>query len=330
MRPAFGRGAGSGLFGRRSRGGIAVFSLVVASLVLTTLDLQGGGAAAPGDALRRATRTLFEPVQSLFGSVFRPFVNVIDALANLGSLRSENEALRAEVDELRGERDTIDVLRTENEQLHALLCLALPNEFTRVTARVTAYGPNNYDSTVVIDAGQQEGVQEDNAVVSAAGLVGRVVAVQARSARVLLLSSPDSAVSVKVAGSEDAGVATGQGADRLLALQVIDARSAVEPGERLVTSGLDQQRSIFPPALTVGTIEDVTDSGSLALVQGTVRPEANLDSISLVQVLLWTSAADLPPASAAVPEGCAVESDDQPVPPSTLESTPVVAETSTT
>jgi rod shape-determining protein MreC len=278
---------------RPGRGRLAAASLVVMSLLLVTLDLQGGAPAAPARGFRAATRAVITPVQGMLGAVFRPVVNLVDALGNLGSLRSENDSLREELAALRDLETRVLELERENEELLALQNLTLPFQFETVSARVSAYGASNFDATFVIDVGTNAGVHPDMPVVSAAGLVGHVIDAGPATSRVLLISSPDSGVAVKIAGSEDAGTVTGQGTDQPLALRIIDAREPVEPGQRIITSGFDP-RALYPPGLTVGAVADVVDSGSLALVTGTVVAAANLDSVSLVRVLLWSSGSALP------------------------------------
>ncbi|MGH9165546.1 MAG: rod shape-determining protein MreC, partial [Acidimicrobiales bacterium] len=123
-------------------------------------------------------------------------------------------------------------------------------------------------------------------VVSGAGLVGRVVDVSTRRAAVLLISDPTSSVGVRLAGSGDVGVATGRGRGSTLRIDLVEPLTKVEPGEALVTSGLEQ--SAFPPGIPVGQVKAATTATGALQQDVTAQPVADLDRLSFVKVLQWS------------------------------------------
>jgi rod shape-determining protein MreC len=102
--------------------------------------------------------------------------------------------------------------------------------------------------------------------------------------------------------------------EALLSLKYISNEEDVNPGERLVTSGIDR---IFPPDLPVGTIADVKPGNTFKQIR--VRPAANLEKLEEVFVLLTLKPLNIksePPApsSANSPAGAPAAAANNPAP----------------
>jgi rod shape-determining protein MreC len=91
------------------------------------------------------------------------------------------------------------------------------------------------------------------AVVSPLGVIGQVVAVTSRSAKVLLLTDPNSGVDAFVQRSRARGIVSGS-LDYGPIMKYVKRSEDVKEGDRLITSGLD---GVFPKGLLVGTITKV-------------------------------------------------------------------------
>jgi rod shape-determining protein MreC len=160
-----------------------------------------------------------------------------------------------------------------------------------VPARVVAVGREGAagPERVTLDVGSRDGVKVDLSVVSAAGLVGRVVAVSPWTCDVLLVGSADLVVGVRVGSPGTLGsVGSGaQGAHRRpageLNLTVVE-RGAVRPGDAVTTLG-SVGGSPFPPGLRVGTVERVDEVPGDLTPTAAVRPSVDLTTLGVVGVL---------------------------------------------
>jgi rod shape-determining protein MreC len=137
------------------------------------------------------------------------------------------------------------------------------------------------------------------AVITAGGIVGKVLRVYPSTSLVLLINDQSSGVGVILQKSRLQGVLAGTPNGEVVMKEVMSDEQ-VSPGESLLTSGGDQ---IFPKGLPVGTIAKVGAAKDLFL-SITVKPSANLDRLEEVLVVLRKQekqvvTADAPRARAA-------------------------------
>ena len=88
------------------------------------------------------------------------------------------------------------------------------------------------------------------AVVTPLGVVGQVVAVTPRAAKVLLLTDPNSGIDVLVQRTRSRGIVSGS-LENGIVLKYMKRSEDVQEGDRLITSGMD---GVFPKGLMVGTV----------------------------------------------------------------------------
>lgn len=291
---------------RRSRTLVAV--LAVAALALLTLDYRQGDSGLVA-ALQRTATAVLAPVQEGLADVVRPVGNFFEAIAELDELRQENAELEAELQDLRdGEFSRADLER-ENAELRALLGMRERMGFTTTGAMVIAQPPNAFEWTVLIDAGAEQGIEPGMAVINAQGLVGKVIEVTRRNARVQLLTSPNAGYAVRISGSGEEGLLTGRGA-RPFQLEVLNPEAEVEAGAQVVTRVF--QGTTIPDGIPIGEAEQRRGSGSRFI---SVRPYVDFTRLSLVQVIL-----DAPVAPSQLPPEELQGDPDPPAPPTVTPS----------
>jgi rod shape-determining protein MreC len=240
------------LSARRGRSRTVVALLVATAVTLITLDFRGFG---PLETAQSAVRGAVEPVSGVATSAARPVTRLWNGVADYGRVEAENHELRAEVDRLRAlEVDEANA----RQQLDAILAqqnIETPAGISKVLARVVAGPPSNFENTIRIDKGSDDGIVANMTVVTDAGLVGRVAQVFANRAVVELADTRGFGVGVRLVGgpAQTTYLARGQGRGMNLVLQgEIDPASGIEDGAGLVTSGLDA--SLFPPDILVGRV----------------------------------------------------------------------------
>ncbi|MCX7630193.1 MAG: rod shape-determining protein MreC, partial [Geminicoccaceae bacterium] len=210
--------------------------------------------AAPLGALRRGAETL--------GSLF--------------ALVEENRRLREENRRLVHWQNEAVRLAVQNAALReALRIPEVPGARRHTVARVVADPGSPFVQTRLIDAGRDRGIEKGMPVVDSYGLVGRVVEVGERSARVLLLTDFNSKIPVVVADSRDQAILEGRNGP-LAELRFLPMDPSVKVGDRVLTSG---RGGLLPPGLPVGEIVQIDERRVL------VRPHVDWDRLDWVSVL---------------------------------------------
>lgn len=161
-------------------------------------------------------------------------------------LRDTNEALEAELLRLRG-------VEHDRDRLLALFGAQASPPAGTLAARLVAVETAGPFRAALLDRGAADGVSPGAVVIAAEGLLGRVVAVGAGTARVQLLSDQLAAAGVVLARQGRAAVARGDGKGGATILYV-PTIEAVEPNDPIVTSGTD---GLYPTDLPVGRVVTV-------------------------------------------------------------------------
>src|SRR5207237_1271649 len=134
--------------------------------------------------------------------------------------------------------------------------------------------------SIVIDRGSAAGIDVDDAVVNANGLIGRVVLTTKDMAKVQLVTDNNASVGVLIERTRRQGVLRGDGSG---SAQLFDIPSLadVQPGDNVLTAGID---GIYPKGIPVGVIVKA-DKGQELFKTIVVKPSVDFGSIEEVIVL---------------------------------------------
>jgi rod shape-determining protein MreC len=275
---------------RSSRSGRSRFTLlllVLTSVTVLTLDYRGSGVV---DDLRGGAATVFAPVRDAGAWVGRPFADAWNGVFGYDELQSENEDLRARIDDLEGERaQSEDVLR-QMDEIAELDDISRWTTLASVVARVAGGSLSNFQHTIEIDKGSDQGLAVGMPVVTGAGLVGRLTQVTGSRSVVELVSDPAWSYGVRLARSGEVGVAHGTGDGRPIVIdQGVERQVDVNMRETVTTSGFGD--SIFPPDIPVGRVAELGVAPDQLSQVISVDLLADLDDLAYVRVLQWTPSA---------------------------------------
>ena len=286
--------------------------LLVTSLFLITLDLRG---ISVTKGTRSATQSFLAPIQRGFSDLFSPVGNFISDIKNFGKVKAENADLKAANAKLKSQVVVEKDIKGQLEKLKGALNLAGRGNFKVVSARVIGQGSaSTFSQTITIDAGTSDGVAKDMTVISEAGLVGVVKSVTSSSAIVLLMSDPTFKIGVRIAGSQDVGVLSGNGTSRYT-LQLLDPNGSIKENDVLLSLGSDGNRP-FVPGVPVGYVKKVDNSVTSLSKSASVASYSQLGSLGVVSVILDATKGD--PRDALVPKAPA----PTPIPTVTIYAQP--------
>ncbi|MFD9071443.1 rod shape-determining protein MreC [Streptomyces lasiicapitis] len=258
--------------------------LIAIAFALITVDIRGGE-DSPVDGARQAAATVFGPVEDGMSSAVDPIGNAIGAVRDSGDRHDRIAELERQNAALKAKLGSDDRNRSRVKQLDTMLKTAGAGQYGIKGAEVIGIGAaQGFSWTVTIDAGANDGLKRDMTVLNGDGLVGRVTTVGPSTATVLLANDPDFTVGTRMEKTDELGFASGQG-DRPLRVQLLNGKSRVKKGDRLVTFGSQADRP-FVPGVPVGEVVRVDPSGGDLTRNVYVRPYVGFTKLDVVGVVV--------------------------------------------
>ena len=223
--------------------------LAICFLIVSTVSPQslGGLRVTVADAAAPVLNVVSAPIQK--AAVF------VRDVTGLAAIQAENARLTEENIKLREWYQTALLLEAENKSLRELMNVKVDPQHTYITARILTDSSATFAKSLLVSAGQSDGVKKGQAVISGEGLVGRVVEVGEGTARVLLVTDINSRVPVIIEGSSQHAIFTGRNQQKG-ALLHLPPETKVKKEDRIITSGLG---GVFPVGLPVGVVQQVED-----------------------------------------------------------------------
>lgn len=209
--------------------------------------------------------------------------NLFDIIRSIRNLRAENENLRKENLSLKNEIAELGEVRHENEVLKKELAFSQnesQSEKSLLPAEIVGRSPNSFSEFLIINRGSEDGVSENQAVVSEGFLIGKIVDVTSKTSKVFLINNSTSLVPVVLQNSRGTGLLRG-GLDGL-AVEDITLDSKVETGENVLTSGLGGE---LPSGLIIGTVEKIISKSSEIFQKVSVVSPVKLSRLEIVFVV---------------------------------------------
>jgi rod shape-determining protein MreC len=253
-------------------------AVVVAQLVLISAQVT---TRTGMPFLQAVAFGLVAEVQRAGGSVVGAASSLWTGYIDLRAIRAENARLTSELGQARIALQQERALAQRSRNLEQLLDLRSRLAVQTTAADVIAAAATPEFRTVTIGKGTQAGLRPDMAVISPAGVVGRIIVPSARAAKVQLLIDLNAAAGALIERSRAQGVVVGTGADTLR-LEYVSGSAEIHSGDTVITSGID---GIYPKGFVIGRIEKVERSGG-AYGTITVRPAVDFSMLEEVLVVL--------------------------------------------
>jgi rod shape-determining protein MreC len=226
------------------------FAFVLLVLVAFGVMLVG---KADTVVIARARTVMMDMLAPVMDAAARPIASArgaVDQVEELISLKQENARLVQENRTLLEWQTIGRELQSQNAALRELLKFTPDPRATYVTAPVIADTSSSYVRSLIVQAGQQDGVVKGQAAITGAGLVGRVLDVGRRASRILLLTDISARIPVVVERTRDQAVMAGNNSENP-ELHYLPRDVDIKVGDRIVTSGVGGN---FPPGLPVGAV----------------------------------------------------------------------------
>lgn len=238
------------------------------------------------------------PLGNVLGVVTTPIRNGISSLAGwvegvynysfqYEELLAENERLRQENAKLEASAREAETAIKENEQFRELLGLApkqreLELEFATITARSST----NWDSTLTLSKGAEQGVQAGDCVMDASGnLVGIVDEAGANWSTMITVIDANLEMGALISRTDSTAILEGDFAlmaQGRLKLTYLPENTELITGDQVLTSSMGGN---YPSGLVAGTIESIHTDASGMSRYAVLVPAADLGSLTKVFII---------------------------------------------
>jgi rod shape-determining protein MreC len=261
---------------------LACLGFFLLSLFLTAYSAKNPAVARIGTSLVLKVTT---PVLQLIEVARGSGSSVWNGYIGLRSAALENQELTRRLSDLESRLALFNELERENLRLRELLNFSAEKQLRGVTAAVIGGDSSGWIKGIVVNKGSDHGVLPGMAVIHPEGVVGQVIAVTAKSSKVLLVSDHASGVDVLIQGSRARGVVEGAG-EQVCELKFLTKDQQVRVGDPIITSGMD---GVYPKGVVVGYVSQVGSSAAGLFQPVEIKPA--VDFSRLEEVLLVPSSA---------------------------------------
>ena len=208
----------------------------------------------------------------------------------LQGMYEQNLALKEDIERLKEQLTQLREQVIISKQLTQLLAFQQAGPIQTVAARVIGRNATNWYRTLILDKGEEAGVQPHMGVITSAGVVGRVVKTHPSTAIVLLLTDPNVAVPAMIQHSREEGIVQGT-AQGYIRMKYLPPLFPVHIGENVVTSGLT---GAFPRGLQIGKIGRLQKADTDLFQTAEIQPAVEFQKLE--GVLVITSPSSLAPS----------------------------------
>ncbi len=256
------------------------------------------------EVVRQAISVAVYPLEMLAATPAELVRNVSEYFSTLVEVQRDNRALRSkalgDAERLLRQAD----LERENARLRGLMRMSARVRATSIAADVLYQARDEFSRKVILDRGTQHGVTAGQAVVDELGVVGQVTRVYPMQSEVTLITDKSQAMPVRIERTGQPGVLYGGGRSAL-SLRYLLANADVQPGDRIVTSGLD---GVFLAGIPVARVTGV-ERDRLAFAQIECEPVAGVRHAAQVMILGRATALARPPSPELTADALAAAKD---------------------
>jgi rod shape-determining protein MreC len=199
-------------------------------------------------------------------------------------LFKENRELNRALFKLNRENASLKEMAAENQRLRQMLNFVVTTELDYIPAIVVGKSSSGTLNSITLDKGWIQGVKKGMPVVSAEGLVGRVISVGREQALCQLMLDHRFAVAVKVQRNRIDGILHWDSGD-VCRLDGILNNMEVRTGDTLITSELGGS---YPKGLNVGVVEKARKEQGKLFQRVLVKPFCNfhrLEEVFVIKIL---------------------------------------------
>ena len=235
---------------------------------------------------------IFKPVESALAEAPRPVIYVLSGIGHsfqsffsffgsVAALNQTNSNLQNRVLALEQENVALQQAKLENDILRKELDYRATSKLNLVSANVIASDPSGFSQVVVIDVGSNDGIKNNDAVLSEGAFIGKILETNALTSKVLLVTDPQSTIDVQIGPTGDRGILRGSYGSGIV-VDMVSQNTQLGSNDEVVTAGLTDQ---VPRGLYIGNIGEAQNQKTDLLQKATVISGVDLKHLIFVSVV---------------------------------------------
>ena len=228
---------------------------------------------------------VMEPIQDYFSSGTGWFFNYIRRLKLRSNLEYEYEQLYEKYDALLSQNMMVNELQEQlNEYSDLMYEMQTHSQFDGVPAKVISTDSTNYFSTLQINVGTNQGIQNYMAVVKAGGLVGYTYDVTETTAKVQTIINSDTSIPALIEATRYQGTVKGTmgiNGEPTCRMYYLSENHLPRQGDTVVTSGVGVE---FPKGIPIGVVRESTRGMEEGKAYVVIEPIVDFERVEYVIV----------------------------------------------
>ena len=276
------------------RGFILVIVTLVLLLAVASYIFHRISSSTPGlEIPEKAIGSVITPVQDFFSGLTETVFGYFRSMKLRANIESEYNALRAENEQLVYKAMLADELQKTLSQFEDLSDEIAANQAMQpIICTVIGRSDSNYFSTLTINKGKEDGVEDYMAVTISGALVGYTESTQSHKATIRTIIDSDASIAALIQSSRDQGTVRGTlGIDQtpMCRMYYLPEDNLPRPGDLVVTSGVGMS---FPKGIPIGTVTESTRGMDANKQYIVLKPEVDFQHLEYVIVLRYKPEAE--------------------------------------
>ena len=264
----------------RSRPTLLFFIVLALLFLVMSRSSQTRYVGETRTMFERTVMTIFSPVPKTVNYLGRSTSDMYHGYLDMRRSVNENFELHRKVADLTTKNLKLQQSDADIRRIRTLLGYSEQLDMPTTLASAIMLDTSGRFKSVVLDRGSDAGIEVNDAVVNANGLIGRVVLTTKDMSKVQLVTDGNCSVGSLVDRTRRQGVVRGDGGG---GAQMYDVPSGADvvPGDAVLTAGID---GIYPKGIPVGTVVKA-DKGQDLFKTIVVTPAVDFGSIEEVIVI---------------------------------------------
>ena len=234
--------------------------------------------------LESAVSSIINPIQRVFIDARNKIQGNSSYFSNMESILQENEDLKIKNSELETKLRELELIKAENTKLQEYMNLTDKYaSYQTIPAYVINRDVSNYSSTLILNAGTNDGIKEKMTVIADKGLVGYVVSVTENTCKVQVIIDSASTVSCTISTTDESIICKGTlENNQVLRASYIPTSAELIQGDNVYTSGVG---GIYPKGIIIGTIKEIITTSNITDRYAIVEPAVDFSKIDTVLII---------------------------------------------
>ena len=261
-----------------------LIGIIITTIILIILVILTNVENSNLSYIDKIANKLVTPIQNGL-TYIKNKVNKNDSFfEDISKLKEENAKLQEKNNKLEESLREFETIKSQNESLKQYLQLAEKyKDYRTIPADVINRDISNYSKTIVINAGENQGIKEGMTVIAAEGLVGHIIDVTDTSSKVQTIIDSSSNTSAIFSTSRESIVCKGLlKENKNLKAVYIPTEATVTEGDRVETSGLG---GIYKKGIHIGIVSKTVNTKNLSDRYSIIKTAVDFEKLETVLVI---------------------------------------------